>query len=229
MNGIRAITLDLDDTLWEIQPLIRRAEEALYAWLGDNYPRITERFDRDGLYELRRQVLADFPERAHDLTFLRHTVLSRAGAAVGYSTDYVGAAFEVFDAVRNAPEIFPEVLPALGSLQQRYRLIALTNGNAKLERIGIERFFSDFVNAARAGAAKPDVRIFEAALAAAGTAAGETLHVGDHAELDVDGARRAGLRTAWVNRDARPWPRHLPRADIEVRDIGELARRLAVD
>ena len=228
MNSIRAITLDLDDTLWEIHPLIRRAEAALYAWLDEHYPRITARFDRDDLYELRRQVIAEFAERAHDLTFLRRTVLTRAGAAAGYSADFVDEAFEVFDAVRNAPDIFPEVLPALGALQRRYRLIAVTNGNAKLDRIGIGHYFSDFVNAARAGAAKPDRRIFDAAIAAAGTSAAETLHVGDHAELDVDGARRAGLRTAWVNRDGKPWPDELPRPDIEVRDIGELAARLRV-
>ena len=45
VNGIRTITLDLDDTLWEIHPVIRRAEKRLYEWLGERYPRITEMFD----------------------------------------------------------------------------------------------------------------------------------------------------------------------------------------
>ncbi len=51
MQGIRTITLDLDDTLWAIGPVIRRAERELSAWLAENYPRIPEMFDTDAVIE----------------------------------------------------------------------------------------------------------------------------------------------------------------------------------
>lgn len=226
MKDIRAITLDLDDTLWEIHPVIHRAERRLYAWLGEHYPRITEKFEPPDLREVRNQVIAEFSELSHDLTFLRRTVLTRVGAAVGYSDEFVDDAFAVFDAVRNDVDIFPEVIPALEILRERYVVIALTNGNAKLDVVGIDHLFHDFITAADAGAAKPARRIFDVAVAAGGASAAETLHVGDHPEYDVAGARDAGLRTAWVNRGGASWPGDLDTPDVEVAHIGELARLL---
>lgn len=229
MNRIRTITIDLDDTLWEIHPVIRRAELRLYEWLGENYPRITERYEPQDLRELRTQVIAEFSERAHDLTFIRHTVLGRIGIAAGYGTDFIHEAFRVFDAVRNDVELFPEVVPALEALGERFRIIAVTNGNANLETIGIRHLFHDVVTAALAGAAKPAPQVFEMAVRVGGASKAETLHIGDHPLYDVEGARAAGLRTAWVNRNASAWPGEYPVPDLEVVHVGEISALLAVD
>ena len=227
MNGIRTITLDLDDTLWEIGPVLRRAERVLRAWMADHYPRVVERFAVEDVVELRAQVFAEYRDRTHDLTFMRRTVLGRMGKAAGYGGVFVDEAFEVFDRERNTLELFPEVLPALQSLSDRYALVAVTNGNARLDRIGIDHLFEDFVSARIAGAAKPAQTIFDAAVSAGGAAARETLHVGDHPELDVDGARAAGLKTAWMNRKGHDWPHGIPSPDVVVGDLMELERLLA--
>ena len=226
LNDIRTITLDLDDTLWEIHPVIMRAEQALYAWLGENYPRITELYQPEDMRTVRSQVIAEFAERTHDLTFLRRAVLGRVGTAAGYDHTFIDDAFGVFDAVRNDVELFPEVIPTLEALKDRYKLIAVTNGNANLETIGIAHLFHDIVTAAQAGAAKPARQVFDMAVKVGGASREQTLHVGDHPEYDVDGARNAGLRTVWVNRTASVWPQQLSTPDIEVTHIGELPERL---
>lgn len=223
VNGIRTITLDLDDTLWEIHPVIRRAEERLYAWLGENYPRITEQFEPAALREVRARVVQEHADRAHDLTFLRQTVLMEVATAAGYREFLVDEAFAVFDEVRNDVAMFPEVRPALLALKKRFTLIAVTNGNADLKRIGIGDLFDGHINAAIAGAAKPDRQIFDAAVRAGGAGVEQTLHVGDHPFYDVHGAREAGLRTAWVNRGGGEWPSEYARPDLEVQHVGELA------
>ncbi len=228
LNNIRTITLDLDDTLWEIHPVIKRAEQCLYAWLGENYPRITELYTRTDLRELRSQVIAEFADRAHDLTFLRRTILERVAAAAGYETHFIDEAFDVFDAVRNDVDIFPEVVPTLETLRGHFKLVALTNGNANLESIGIAHLFHNIVTAAEAGAAKPAQRIFDQAVEMGGATSEQTLHVGDHPECDVDGARNAGLRTVWVNRSSTPWPSEFALPDIEVVHIGELPKWLGI-
>ena len=138
MYGIRTITLDLDDTLWEIHPVMRRAERVLREWMSEHYPRVVELYAREDIMELRARVIAEFEERAHDLTFIRRTVLARMSDAAGYDEVFVDEAFEVFDRERNTLELFPEVLPALRSLSRRYSLVAVTNGNARLDRIGID-------------------------------------------------------------------------------------------
>jgi 2-haloalkanoic acid dehalogenase type II len=228
VNNISSITLDLDDTLWEIHPVIRRAEQRLYEWLGENFPRITEMYAPDDLREVRSQVVVEFADRAHDLTFLRHAVLGRIGVAAGYGTDFIDDAFNVFDAVRNDVELFPEVIPALEALGERFKVIAVTNGNANLELIGIRHLFDDVVTAAMAGAAKPAPAVFDMAVQVGGASKAQTLHVGDHPVYDVDGARAAGLRTAWVNRTAAVWPDEYVAPDIEVVHIGELPELLGI-
>ena len=91
----------------------------------------------------------------------------------------------------------------------------------------IDDLFDAFVSARSAGAAKPAQPIFDAAVEAGGASAHETLHVGDHPEIDVDGARSAGLRAVWVNRNGTDWPGALARPDGIVRDLEELDRLLA--
>lgn len=222
MRQIRAITLDLDDTLWEIGPVIRRAEDRLWQWLGDNYPRVTERWTSQATIELRAEVAAAAPERAHDFRYLRRKVLAAVAVDSGYDESMVDPAFEVFDASRNSVELFPEVVPALESLYRQYVLVAVTNGNANLERIGIRHLFHGVVTAVDAGAPKPGKPIFDAAVERAGVSPHEVLHVGDHPEIDVAGAQDAGLHAVWVNRNGDAWPDHLREPDAEIRTVAEL-------
>lgn len=222
MNGIRTITLDLDDTLWEIQPVILRAEKSLHAWLDEYYPSITERFDLQGMMELRQRVAERHADKAHDLGFLRRRALLEMASLAGLTEFRVDEAFAVFMEIRNDVELFPEARVALAALRERFTLIAVTNGNADLRKIGIHEMFDGHISAVMAGAAKPNRPIFDAAVSAGGAAAHETIHVGDHPLYDVHGARRAGLRTVWVNRNGEHWPSDYELPDVEVRHVGEL-------
>jgi putative hydrolase of the HAD superfamily len=78
------------------------------------------------------------------------------------------------------------------------------------------------VAAAEAGFAKPARPIFDKAIARSGYAPAEILHVGDHPETDIQGARNAGLRTAWINRNGDAWPDDLSAPDAVVTTIPEL-------
>ena len=222
VKDIRAITLDLDDTLWAIHPVIHRAERGLYAWLGEHYPRITAMHSRAEILQQRAALADEFPEHSHDYTFMRRTVLARLGIAANYGEQLVDEAMAVFDALRNDVEIWPEVRPALEALRKNFVLVAVTNGNANLKMVGIDDLFHDVVTARTAGAAKPAQKIFDAAVRAGGAAPEQTLHVGDHPEFDVDGAIGAGLRAVWVNRSNKPWPKELRKPDAIVSHVGQL-------
>ena len=208
MSATRVISLDLDDTLWPVAPVIAAAEAALLEWLQERYPR-TVRGHSVGIACARcaPRIAAQFPEHSHDLTFLRRRALAEQFTAAGYAESLCEEALEVFLAARNRVELYADVRPALERLRARYRLFAFSNGNADLQRCGIGDLFDGHVTAIAAGAAKPDARIF-AALARHGgrEPAEEMLHVGDDPMADVVGARQAGMQAVWLNRDARSWP-----------------------
>ena len=206
MSAIRVISLDLDDTLWPVAPVIAAAEAALHDWLKERYPRAVRGHSLGTMRAMRAQIAAQFPAQSHDLTFLRRHALASQFIAAGYAESACEEALEVFLAARNRVAFFDDVRPTLARLRARYRLFALSNGNADLERCGIGELFDGHVSAIAAGAAKPDARIFQALRDMTGVAASEILHVGDDPITDVVGARQAGMQTAWLNRDARSWP-----------------------
>ena len=168
MHRIRAITLDLDDTLWEIGPVIMRAEEKLWSWLAEHFPKITESFSPEKAYALREDLMQKHWDQSHDYRFLRQAVLEHMANSVGYSCDLVDDAFAVFDRARNDVELFSDVLPTLEALRKHFSLIAVTNGNANLQRIGIRHLFHDVVTAVDVGYAKPARPIFLEAVNRAG-------------------------------------------------------------
>jgi putative hydrolase of the HAD superfamily len=206
MSAARVISLDLDDTLWPVAPVIAAAEAALHEWLRERYPRTMHGHSSDSLRAMRAKIAAQFPEQSHDLTFVRRRTLAAQFIGAGYAESGCEEALEVFLAARNRVAFFDDVRPALERLRARYRLFALSNGNADLERCGLGAFFEGHVTAIAAGAAKPDARMFAALRDMAGVPAEEILHVGDDPITDVVGARQAGMQTAWLNRDARSWP-----------------------
>lgn len=219
---VTTLTFDLDNTLWDVMPVIRAAERAVNAWLAEHYPRIGERYTVDDVGDLRRDVMLANEHRIHDLTFLRKEVMRRMAVGAGYNAGVADEAFDVFDEHRNRVTLYADVPAALEELARHFRLFAVTNGNASLERTGLSRYFAGKVSAASAGAAKPDPKIFRAALAQSGEPAARTLHIGDDPELDVEGARRMGFRTAWINRIDADWPAALAAPDIAARDLAEL-------
>ena len=202
---IRAITLDLDDTLWPIAPVMERADLALQQWLEQNCPEVALALPIREMQRLRDQVFATHPHLGHDFTSMRMICLRQALNPHGYGEREVEQAFEAFFAARNHVELYPEVGDALERLARRAPLVSLTNGNACLDRVGLSHLFRAQITARSHGRAKPEASIFHAACALAGAAPGETLHAGDHPEQDVLGALGAGLHAAWIDREGSGW------------------------
>lgn len=223
---ILAVSLDLDDTLWPIAPAIDAAERALDAWLREHHPQVAEAWPIAALRGLRERVALERPDLAHDYTAQRRLTLAQAFEACGGTHAHVDAACEAYIAARNRVECYADALPALAALAARGPLVSISNGNADLVRIGLHHHFAHRLSARDCGIAKPAPRIFHEACARLGLAPAQVLHVGDDPELDVAGARAAGLRTAWLNRDGQVWP-HAEPPEIELRDLGELVDWLA--
>jgi FMN hydrolase / 5-amino-6-(5-phospho-D-ribitylamino)uracil phosphatase len=249
MNPSLVLSFDLDDTLWPVAPVIAAAEQDLWKWLRERHPQTVSGHSLESLQAMRALTAERYPEHGHDLTFLRHRALKDLFEAAGTASLPAGAAaaaaataaattaaarspadvesladeaLEVFFAARNRVEFYHDVRPSLQRLHARYRLFALSNGNADLHRCGIAHWFTGHVTARSAGAAKPDARIFARLLAEAGVEAHEVLHIGDDPVTDVVGAMQAGMQAVWLNREARAWPKHLPRPPRTITTLAEI-------
>ena len=222
IGRIKAISLDLDDTLWPIWPTIERAEKVLHQWLVDNAPMAAALFSSpSALREIRDHLAGSRPDLKHDLSAVRRESIRLALYRAGENPLLAEAAFEAFFAERQRVTLFDDARPCLEFLSARFPLVSLSNGNADLARVGLGSFFRAAISAREFGAGKPDPRIFHAAAGALEVAPEEVLHVGDDATLDALGALNAGMQAAWLNRSDHLWPHELePHATVA--DLTEL-------
>lgn len=219
-----ALTLDLDDTLWPIAPVIEHCERVLHDYLEAHAPAVAQRFPIPAMRALRDRIFDQHPHLCFDYGTVRRLCLEAAFADAGHHAPaLVEQAYALFYAARNQVELYAEVPAALPALAARHRIVALSNGNADLRRIGLADHFHGIVLAREVGCGKPDARIFEHACGLLGVERELVWHVGDDPDLDVIGAHRAGLRAVWLNRDGRDWPHpDGPQPDLIVRDLAEL-------
>ncbi len=226
--SVRAITLDLDDTLWPFAPIGERIERELDAWLRVHSPRTAQQFPIAAMRALRERIHAEHPQLGHDYSALRRMSLERALSESGGDPALAEAGYQAFHAARNEVEYYPDSLEALQRITARVPVAAVTNGNADLARIGIAQHFRFTLCSREHGSGKPDASIFLAACERLGHPPEDVLHVGDHDEIDVLGATRAGLRSCWLNRSdehgqRRRWPHAEPRPDLEFDTLTALA------
>ncbi len=226
ISKIRAITLDLDDTLWPIWPTIVRAEAAMSDWLIPHAPLTAALFTQaDRRLALRQEVQRARPDIGHDLGTLRREIIRLALERLGENTALVEQAYEVFFSERQRVDLYEDSRPALEWLSRRFPVLSLSNGNADVHRVGLGEFFLGGVSAQDFGVGKPDPRIFHAAAKAVGVQPHEVLHVGDDAALDVLGGLAAGMQTVWVNRAGHAWS-HEESPHASVTDMAQLCTLL---
>lgn len=226
---IRAITFDLDDTLWDVGDAIRIAERNAFAYLSEHCPNITKHQDIVSLRQLMLQLLEEEPELTHRISHLRKKTLARAVEQSGYSAEeadrHATAAFNIFLEGRHQVSLFQDVLPVLQALHQRYTIGALTNGNADINRLTIGPYFDFSFSAEQFRRSKPHPTLFRAALDFTGLTASECVHVGDHPEHDILGAQQAGFFSIWVNLKGDAWPGGTP-ASAEINNLSELPQAI---
>lgn len=220
---IRALCFDLDNTLWDVWPVIRNAEQAMYDFLAERYPRVVASLTVEALREAREQTAARYPQMKHDFTFLRKQTLREHADEFGYAECMVEEAFDVFIRARNCVDLYEDVLPALETLKNRYRLFTASNGNADLTQIGLAHYFERSVAARQVGALKPDPLIFQKAIEGTDLSPQEVIYVGDDPLLDVVGSRSAGMHPVWMDRVGEPWPADIPPPLHTVKSVMDLA------
>lgn len=228
LSGIRGICFDLDNTFWDVMPVIERAEAAMYDFLALKYPRVTAAMTVEMLRKARIETARAHPQMAHDFTFLRRQTLAEHAREFGYAEAMADEAFEAFIQARNEVVLYDDVLPGLDRLKQHFRLFTASNGNADLKRIGLAHYFERSLGAREVGALKPDPLLFHKVIEGTGLEPQQVVYVGDDPALDVVGARAAGMLPVWINRVEQEWSAEFGERVHTVRNLDELGSLLGL-
>ena len=228
---IELVTFDLDNTLWDVTQTIVRAEQSLRRWMQENTADALTVYTSDAIGDIRESVLEQHPDKRHDLSFLRTRILYEcmlaSGLAKSDAASAASQAFDVFFIGRNEVIFYDGALEVLANLSQHYRLFALTNGNANIERVGISKYFEGAVSSADVGASKPDPKMFRTVLDRAGVAANQAVHIGDHLSDDILGANNAGMLSLWYNHNGEFANDSASMPSGEVHRLSELPETIA--
>lgn len=147
------------------------------------------------------------------------------------ATDPGAAAADVVGAMSGL-DLHPDVVPGLRALAAAgIRVVTLSNGaprvaEALLERARARELVERCLSADDAGRWKPAPEAYAYAVDACDVAQGEAMLVAVH-PWDIDGARRAGLRTGWIARNGGAYPSFFAAPDVRAADLGALAAGLA--
>ncbi|TFF77842.1 HAD family hydrolase [Aeromonas taiwanensis] len=223
---VAAITFDLDDTLYDNGPAIARAEQWMLGHLRSEYL-ATAMLDKPRWLALKRQLLLSRPELRDDVSLARlhgiREALVQGGMPPSQAAQEAETVFAGFLAERSKIAVSDETHALLARLAGRYPLAVITNGNLDLVQAGLADYFTLVCKAGAGARMKPAPDMFMQVQAALGLAPGRILHVGDHPETDVLGARLHGFRAAWLNERGQSWQSLSLLPDVELGALHELA------
>jgi putative hydrolase of the HAD superfamily len=234
LSAIHAMTFDLDDTLYDNWPVIRSLEEKVHQWLQQEHP-VSRLMTMQDWLELKLKLAQQDPSLKEDVSLWREVQLTSGFKLLGYSEknaqQVTKEAMSLVSIYRNQIDI-PEITHSvLRQLSKNIPLIAITNGNVDAEKIGLSGYFEQVYRAGPDGRAKPYADLFQRAQQHLSVPAHHILHVGDHLNTDVFGARANGFQACWFNDKQRQISdervKVLP--DIEIICLSELLPLVSIE
>ena len=229
---IKLITFDLDDTLWDNGPVIRRAVQEGYDWLLSRCPELVGSHDVKTLDRMKDEIKSTMPGLVHRISESRVVGMKKALINVGYgeveAEKIAREAFDVFHHWRHKVDFFDGVEETLSHLAKQYPLAVITNGNADVNKLGLGEYFEFCVNSEDMNRSKPDPVMFQRALDIAGIAPENTVHIGDNLISDVRGAAEVGMKTIWFNPDQTPLGADDLAPDFMVLSLSEIPCKIEI-
>lgn len=223
ITGIKAISFDMDGTLWDFDTAMRRALGAVLEELRKTHPEEASDLDVEKMIEIRDRVGEDLRGKVLDLGKVRLKSFEETLDYIGKPDDELAVRLNriFFDERLKDITLYEDVTPTLEALRPGYTLGLISNGNAYPHYFGLKGVFQFSLFSQDCGIEKPDPGIFELAAEKAGCEKQELLHVGDSLEGDVAGALNAGIRCAWLNRSQAKNDLNV-QPDCEISSLAEL-------
>ena len=227
---LRAVFLDIGDTVMRPNPSWEHVYAMAFSEFGFDV-------DIDDLHAALRRAYhhggwgMDVGFDPTEETSFQRTVQIDAAAIAELGLQPMPEAFyrrlsELF-MVTSHWHIFPDAYPTLTALKERGLVVGAVsnwvwNLPELLHALDLVSHFDFIAASARIGFEKPHPRIFQWALEQAGVPAESVVHVGDHIDADVEGARGVGIEGVLIDRAHRFRPEEIPEATPVIHSLDEL-------
>ena len=221
--GIKAVSFDVDGTLWDFEEVMRRSLHYVLKELGKFDLTAARMLDVEKMIEIRNRVANELKGKVTNLEKVRLEAFRQTLREVGRPNDALASHLnQVFFKHRfEDVKLFDDALPTLEALRARYTIGIVSNGTGYPRQRGLENIFKFLVFSQDCGIEKPDQRIFRIALKRAECSSKQLLHVGDSLQDDVMGALKAGIKCVWLNRKHEKSSLNL-KTDYEISSLLEL-------
>jgi len=214
LTEIKAISFDLDDTLYSNKPVMQVIGEKMIAYFS-HLPILQKSMsDQHKLLDAHfwshfcHQALLKEPDLAHDVVKVRLVSYQLGFMSLGLADDIAQeqaqAALNYFIELRSDFTVPEQSKKFLANLSEKYPLIAISNGNVDTKALGLSQYFQHIYHAGwqvdgRLLKQKPASDMFTVACQQLAIKPSELLHVGDCGRADIQGALRAGCQAAWLS------------------------------
>ncbi len=203
ITSIKTVSFDGDGTLWDFQKVMRHSLGWVLDELKQADPDAASMLSIDKMIEIRNRVAEELKGKTTNLEAIRLEAFRQTLIDIGKPDDTLASHLnEVYLKHRFEDiKLYEDVLPVLHEFRRKYTIGLLSNGNSYPERCGLEGIFQFIVFSQDYEVEKPDPEIYRISLKKAGCSKGELLNVGDSLENDVIGAKNAGIKSIWLNRN----------------------------
>lgn len=202
LKPFKAISFDLDDTLYDNHPIIEKAEIDIISYLNNNFSELSQLTRKQWLL-YRDLEIKQFPALEHDVSLARQQTLTRIMTIYGIpqfkAIEYSKQVFHEFIKLRSDFIVPEKSMQLLDKLAQAYPVIAITNGNVDQQQIQLHNKFQFILKAGNGFKAKPQGDLFIEAARRLQIEVSDILHIGDHLVSDVYGAQNNGAQAVWFN------------------------------
>ena len=187
----KVIGFDLDDTLWDNKPVIKRAISEQFDFLQLHLPKLSrDSIEQAYATEVKRAMArfqaCDDEVSCHDMSLLRQHALTSLCENNKLDKAIAQQSYDVFYKARQQFTPFEKTESLLKLLAKDYQLVAISNGNASLAHSELSDYFLFHWRAGVNGKAKPDPDMLIKAMTKCQVSSDEFIYVGD--SLDIDGA-----------------------------------------
>ena len=191
-SKISLLSFDLDNALYDNQPVIEKAEADSADYLAQQFQLQHKKYQFSDFLTIRQRLLATDDIRFEDLSFFRQTALKSFCRNLENSEQIAARAFEIFIQARSLATIPLPIFKMLDKLSQHYTLVSVTNGNCDAKLLSIANFFDRHYSATCGVRAKPHHQMLLKVAKDFNVNPKNILHIGDSVEKDGGAAKAAG-------------------------------------